>query len=118
MTQILKVEGYDEVRAPDGLTAAVWKKQLKEKYPAPTAGVCREVPKDLEQQLALAQEAKAYWENQVNLIKAKIREAMGGAETAVINGVPFMIRRLIPYGAHNVTAGFRDQLMPPAKDDD
>jgi hypothetical protein len=118
MAQILEVEGYQEARAPDGLTATAWKDKLKEKYPAPTEGVCREVTKDLQEQLRLAQEAQSYWINQVNLVKAKIRQEMGGAEIATINGVPFMVRRLVPYVGHNVPAGFRDTLMPPAKDED
>ena len=119
MAQILATDnGYQEARAPDGLTAPAWKKQLKEKYPVPTEGVCREVPKELKEQLRLAQEAAAYWETQLSLVKSQIREAMGGAEIATINGDPFMVRKLIPYSEHIVSAGFRDQLMPPARDDD
>jgi hypothetical protein len=118
MAQILEADGYKEARAPDGLTASAWKSRLKEKYPAPAEGICREVPEELEEQLRLAQEAESYWKNQVSLVKAQIREAMGGAEIATIKGVPFRVRKLIPYEMYFVPAGNRDVLMPPAKDED
>lgn len=115
---ITQVDGYEPVRAPDGLTPAAWKIALKEKYPEPAEGTCREVPAELRQQLELAEQAHAYWQTQVSLVKSKIREALGGAETATIDGEPFRIRKLVPYKTHTVVAGFRDQLMAPAKDED
>ena len=118
MTRILEVSNYQEARAPDGLTASAWKDQLKSKYPEPAEGSCREVPPEFEDQIRIAQEAETYWRNQVATIKAQVREAMGGAETATIDGVPFMVRKLVPYNAYNVPAGFRDTLTPPARDED
>jgi hypothetical protein len=109
---------YQPARAPDGLTAAAWKKELKARYPVPADGACREVPAELEQQLEIAGKAASYWADQVALIKARIRQEMGGAGTATINGVPFMVRSLVPYKGYDVAPGFRDTLAPPPKDED
>ncbi len=108
---------YQTLQAPDGLTAATWKTTLKKLFPEPVEGTCREISPELAEQLRLAKEAAAYWSDQASLVKAKIRQEMGNNEIATIDGVPFMVRRLIPYSGHWISAGTRDALMPPPKEE-
>jgi hypothetical protein len=107
---------YQQLSPPDGLTPAMWEKQLKEKYPAPVPGLSRGISPELKDQLELITAAAAFWEEQEKLIKLKIREAMKNAETVTIRGIPFLVRKIIPVKGHWVESGHRDMITPPPKD--
>lgn len=93
------------LEVPAGMTLDEYREQeearLKLLYPAVKVSQV-ELDPELREMLRIADAEATYWETKRQLVRLKVREALEYAKKGVVDGVPFVDRRIYDVKEHEV----------------
>jgi len=90
------------------------REKLIELHPDAVKGTVAEISPELDEAYRYAKWAIDYWTKQADAAALRIREQMGDAEKAAVDGVPVFSRRQYPVKGHWVEGFNNDALYPVA----